>query len=562
MGRERERSTRLSFECLEERCVLGAGSPPQDSVGPRVIENSPDGLTRLPVEHIDLTFNEPIDPTSLTVADILTLAGPNGDIVPGSDPNPVDGSNTIFRVIFAAQQTPGSLTMRLGPDIRDAAGNKMDQDQDGQNGEVGEDEFAAAMQLVRKPTLIVPGILGSLTPEIEFTGSSATHAFQVSRIRKQLRSFLLNRTAFDPRQLVPERLGKAYHVIIDRFEAQGFEFCKVHADIAPETDPTCDRDADLFFAAYDWRQPVLLNPNLATQLLWDDDGVFESGVEYLDWWIDLAKAKWVERYGSADDFAVDLVAHSMGGLVSRSYLEEADDAGQLAENVSHLVMLGTPNHGSVASFQFVKPGVRLFESFNLGCSSVAALVNAVLGGDSLDSCLRTIIKESMTARDKMLRLRRDTSQPLDIVPSLRDLQPTFPFFRPLGAEAREIPVTNFLLNRLNATIDDLTAATDVVLIGTDDRSTPVSVDSVRERSSFTRFRDVSALRFQMKSIGDGRVAFDGIPNLADPAGLVLSSPAIEVIAVQNVAHGNLPHNDGVICLVFEKLAIDRPVGCA
>ena len=269
----------------------------------------------------------------------------------------------------------------------------------------------------------------------------------------------------------------------------------------------------------------------------------------------------MERYGSADGFAVDIVAHSMGGLVSRSYIEEADDAGQVAETVSHLVMLGTPNHGSVASFQFLKPGVRLFESVNLGCSSVAALVNAVLGADSTDSCLRTIIKEALTARDKLFRLRRGTSQPLDIVSSLRDLQPTFPFFRPLGSDVREIPVTNFLLNRLNATTDDLSGATDVVLIGTNDRSTSVSADSVRERSSFTRFREVSSLRFQMKSIGDGRVVFDRVPNVEEPAGLVLASPEIGVVAVQGVAHGNLPRNEGVICLVFNELEIDRPPAC-
>lgn len=563
MARERTRPRWLTLEVLEKRCMLGAGTPPQpDTTGPRVIEYSPSGIVRLPVDHIDLTFSEPIDPTTFMAADILSLVGPNGDIVPGGDPMPVDGSNTIFRVSFTAQQTPGLLSMRIGSDIHDAAGNAIDHDQDGQNGEVGEDEFSLTTQLVRTPTLIVPGILGSLTPEIEFTGSTATHPLQIGRIRKQLRGFLLNQNAFDSRQLVSERLGKAYSEIIDRLERQGFEFCKVHADVAPESDPTCDRDADLFFAAYDWRQPVLVNPNDATQLFWDDDGVFESGVEYLDWWINLAKAKWIERYGSVDGFAVDIVAHSIGGLVSRSYIEEADDAGQVAETVRHLVMLGTPNHGSVAAFQFLKPGVRLFESSNLGCSSVAALVDAVLGADSTDSCLRTIIKEAMTARDKMLRLRRGTSQPLDIVPSLRDLQPTFPFFRPMDSEVREIPVTNFLVNRLNATTDDLTGATDVVLIGTDDRPTLTAVDSVRERSAFTRYRSVSSLRFLMKPIGDGRVVFDRIPNLDDPAGLVLLSPAIEVIAVQNVAHGNLPRNDGVICLVFNELEIDRPADCA
>jgi pimeloyl-ACP methyl ester carboxylesterase len=39
---------------------------------------------------------------------------------------------------------------------------------------------------------------------------------------------------------------------------------------------------------------------------------------------------------------VDIIAHSMGGLISRWYLEKADGS----KNVDQLIMLGTPNHGS------------------------------------------------------------------------------------------------------------------------------------------------------------------------------------------------------------------------
>ena len=44
-------------------------------------------------------------------------------------------------------------------------------------------------------------------------------------------------------------------------------------------------------------------------------------------------------YGS-----VDLVAHSMGGLVSRYYTTYIDSS-----NVANIVMLGTPNHGTTAA---------------------------------------------------------------------------------------------------------------------------------------------------------------------------------------------------------------------
>ena len=44
---------------------------------------------------------------------------------------------------------------------------------------------------------------------------------------------------------------------------------------------------------------------------------------------------------------VDIVAHSMGGLVSRWYLNQPDARGR--EYVRNLVMIGTPNHGSFGS---------------------------------------------------------------------------------------------------------------------------------------------------------------------------------------------------------------------
>ncbi|MCB1023398.1 MAG: alpha/beta fold hydrolase, partial [Acidobacteria bacterium] len=60
-------------------------------------------------------------------------------------------------------------------------------------------------------------------------------------------------------------------------------------------------------------------------------------------------AKYIE-YAQKDRNAwhVDIVAHSMGGLISRYYISQimAKDAGDFRPPVSHLVMLGTPNMGS------------------------------------------------------------------------------------------------------------------------------------------------------------------------------------------------------------------------
>ena len=71
---------------LEQRTVTGGrlnaaravGVP--DAAGPRIIAIDPSGGTGGPVSSMRLTFNEPIDPTSLTTADVVSFAGPGGRI--------------------------------------------------------------------------------------------------------------------------------------------------------------------------------------------------------------------------------------------------------------------------------------------------------------------------------------------------------------------------------------------------------------------------------------------------------------------------------------------------
>lgn len=64
------------------------------------------------------------------------------------------------------------------------------------------------------------------------------------------------------------------------------------------------------------------------------------------------KAKLAEIRARTGAAKVDLIAHSMGGLVSRWYVESADYGGE----VRQLIMLGTPNHGSAwANLEWLMP---------------------------------------------------------------------------------------------------------------------------------------------------------------------------------------------------------------
>lgn len=109
-----------------------------DSDGPRVVAAVPNSTTS--PSSVRLTFSEPINPATFTLADITGFTGPAGAITATGIVAVAGSGNTQFDVTFAAQTRVGTYRFDVGPDIRDVAGNRMDQDQDGINGEA-EDAF-------------------------------------------------------------------------------------------------------------------------------------------------------------------------------------------------------------------------------------------------------------------------------------------------------------------------------------------------------------------------------------------------------------------------------------
>lgn len=108
---------------------------------------------------------------------------------------------------------------------------------------------------------------------------------------------------------------------------------------------------------YDWRRDVAEN---AAQL----DKFIEQKRQYI-------QAQYDEKYGIKDaDIKFDIVAHSLGGLVSRYYLrygsQPLPEDGSLpvldwqgAENVERVVLVGTPNAGSAFALRDLVNGHQL-----------------------------------------------------------------------------------------------------------------------------------------------------------------------------------------------------------
>jgi subtilisin-like proprotein convertase family protein len=156
--------------------------------GPRVINDVPSGPSAGDVNSVTVTFNGPIEPLTIQTpsgttagvapATVARLVGPgNTPIVITSivdvTPPPAAGSpdlHNVYQISFADQTAPGVYVLTLGPNITDLAGDPMDQNQNGSNGEPGVDTFTAnfflntrAPDTVTHPTPPVPGVVAAVT---------------------------------------------------------------------------------------------------------------------------------------------------------------------------------------------------------------------------------------------------------------------------------------------------------------------------------------------------------------------------------------------------------------
>jgi subtilisin family serine protease/fibronectin type 3 domain-containing protein len=122
-----------------------------DLSGPRVLSTDAAGSVTGPIDHITLTFTESIDASTLTLADVTVLEGPDGPITP-TGVNQVSAGE--FEVTFDAQNNPGDYRLVVGPDITDVGGNSMDQDGDGIQGEVNDDQFETLFSMEAGPVYV------------------------------------------------------------------------------------------------------------------------------------------------------------------------------------------------------------------------------------------------------------------------------------------------------------------------------------------------------------------------------------------------------------------------
>ncbi|MDY3553699.1 S8 family serine peptidase [Gemmata sp. JC717] len=136
------------------KMFAGSTSPPVAVSGPKVVSSSFGGATATQFDNVLVTFDKAVLASTFTAADVSAFTGPNGTLaVTGVVPvNATNGSATQFRITFAAQTANGSYSLTFGPNITDAAGNLMNQNGNGTNGEATLDRYTAAGTLTTTTT--------------------------------------------------------------------------------------------------------------------------------------------------------------------------------------------------------------------------------------------------------------------------------------------------------------------------------------------------------------------------------------------------------------------------
>ena len=213
---------------------------------------------------------------------------------------------------------------------------------------------------INRPLLFVPGFAGSFFADDTAAGRT---------------EWFLNR-GLSPTKLVLEPLTNAYSNLVQSLINVGYTL-----------------GVDLFVATWDWRLPVAKQDITADGNLTNvtgpgiTDAVFETGVDYLGYWLNQALTTW-NLLGNATLPAVDMITHSTGGLIARAYIESAAygatyGAGKTLPKVFNFVESAAPNQGAVGTYLMLQDDFSQKASTRILGRTINTAFQAVLGGQAL-----------------------------------------------------------------------------------------------------------------------------------------------------------------------------------
>lgn len=272
------------------------------------------------------------------------------------------------------------------------------------------------------------------------------------------------------------------------------------------------RDKDLFVAFYDWRKAVS-----------------DSATNYLKPWIDRAK----QRSGASQ---VILVGHSMGGLVSRSYIQSS----AYQNDVARLITLGTPHRGSAEAY------------YSWGSGET----------NSRDQTVQTVFKVYLWYLRHAHPFQTDLN-PLrtmrGLLPGVRDLLPIDDYLIGPGDPPRPRDEATYVERNLWGDMLNQPAGLDTLFgrvpVTTISGVGFVTIDTITVAPPPTPpgapplYPDGKPVSDRTSSEGDGTVL---------KGSAQLSHPKAENLPPLNVSHGALPDHPAVLTKVLGALGVSAP----
>ena len=130
------------------------------------------------IDGMQITFSGPVDPATFTTAKVNSVTDPFGDLIPvASIFDTVATNHNVYDIEFASTDSAyGFYHVSLGPNISDYSGDKMDQNQNGINGEDPGDIYSARFlyQPFANHAPVLTDTNPAFPPAIDENGTTAT----------------------------------------------------------------------------------------------------------------------------------------------------------------------------------------------------------------------------------------------------------------------------------------------------------------------------------------------------------------------------------------------------
>ena len=270
-----------------------------------------------------------------------------------------------------------------------------------------------------RPVLLVPGIVGT------FAAAEFVDEWYTTRGIEPERE--IDGTPTPTIEVDP--LAGFYDDLIATFENVGYE-----------------RGQSLFVVNYDWRLNVGPLPDPDDASAFDGtldvggaeaitDGEYRYGVDYLGYYLAQAVESWEDEYDEVPE-SVDVVAHSTGGLVTRSYIQSDAygdvydaDAGRSLPYVDEFVQVAVPNRGASKAWNPLHDNFVSDEAYRVALSKIAVEAFTRLTEDDdvekIAGADHDIYPEDVLGETGEPEFEAFIPQ---YVPTIRNLLATYPFF--------------------------------------------------------------------------------------------------------------------------------------